>query len=142
LWSVFSAFNLCPKTCHRFSYTLVCRVDPFARFRAVRTISSSGCWYCLAVLASAVLLSGTKMIRFFQSRFSVAHAIRLSLVPHSGVPRNDDDIAKQLEGTRLLTAGACGHQQPLFSIRPEPPTMFPQQLKFWNFPGRFHSSAF
>jgi|ERR1700730_1936479 len=46
------AFSLCPKTCHGFSYTLVCRADPFARFRAVRTISSSGCWYCTAVLTS------------------------------------------------------------------------------------------
>jgi len=46
------ALTLCPKTCHRFSYTLVCRADPFARFRAPRTISSSGCWYCIAVLTS------------------------------------------------------------------------------------------
>ena len=46
------ALTLCPKTCHRFSYTLVCRADLFARFRAIRTISSSGCWYCIAVLTS------------------------------------------------------------------------------------------
>ena len=46
------ALTLCPKTCHRFSYTLVCRADSFARFRAIRTISSSGCWYCIAVLTS------------------------------------------------------------------------------------------
>ena len=46
------ASSLCPKTCHGFSYTLVCRADPFARFRAVRTISSSECWYCIAVLTS------------------------------------------------------------------------------------------
>src|SRR5439155_13777532 len=49
-----------------------------------------------------------------------AHAIKFSLVPHSGVPRQDDDIAKQLEVTGLPTAGACGDQQSLFSIIIQP----------------------
>ena len=65
------ALTLCPKTCHRFSYTLVCRADPFARFRAVRTISSSGCWYCIAVLTSLwpiVFITAARFPGLFSTR--------------------------------------------------------------------------
>ena len=46
------AFRLRPKTCHRLSYATICPDDPLVRFSADRTISRSGCWYCIAALTS------------------------------------------------------------------------------------------
>jgi hypothetical protein len=72
------ALTLCPKTCPRFSYTLVCRADPAARFRAIRTISSSGCWYCIAVLTSLwpiVFITAARFPVLFSTR--VPYSCRL-----------------------------------------------------------------
>ena len=84
----------------------------------VRSTSHTRSLMGIVLLPSAVLLSGTKIIRLFQSRF----------------PRKDNDVPKQLEHASLPIARACCDHQLLFRmmIQSQPAPVLRQQLKPWN----------
>ena len=48
---------------------------------------------------SSVLLSGTKITRFCQSRFSILHAVEFTLVSHSRIAQQDHDVAEKFKSS-------------------------------------------
>ncbi len=71
------------------------------------------------------------------------HPVKFSLISHSGIAHQDDDIAEEVLCVLVPTAPSnCRQQLPFrFIIKPEAPPVFLHQLTFGAWAINFHSSA-
>src|SRR5205807_7178956 len=89
---------------------------PFIVPQRLRIISKTLRLIGTSLRPSGVLLSGTKITRLSQSRFSMRIRNSSRSFRHPGIAHQDDNVTKEVSGSRSPVAASTCHHQSLLRV--------------------------